>query len=112
MGRRGVDICVRILNVFQTALRCLTPEKSPTGKRLVFSVYAKRVMGGGATKIRSPLGRGVVSEGAWVDEKFAATITQPETKGIRVTVGIYGRKTQRSCIEYDHDFIFRTPIRG
>src|SRR5262249_1262650 len=112
MGRRDVNKFVRILDVFQTALRCLTPEKSPTGKRLVFSVYAKRVMGGGATKIRSPSGRGVVSEGAWVDEKFAATITQPKANAIRMSMSVEGRKPQRSCIEYDQNFIFPTPVRG
>src|SRR5262245_66330676 len=112
MRRRGVNKFVRILDVFQTTLRCLTPEKSPTGKRLVFSVYAKRVMRCSSTKIRSPLGRGVVSEGAWVDEKFAATITQPKAKSIRMYMHVEGRKPQRSCIEYDQDFIFPTPVRG
>jgi hypothetical protein len=106
------DKLIGVFSMVGLAACDMAPQKGAAGHRLIFAVDAHRIVRGSAPEIRTPGSVSVVTIGARVDEKLVATIAEPETEGIGVSMGVEGGESERSGIEDDHHFIAATAVCG
>ena len=106
------DKLLILLDTLDLAVGYVTPEKGASGHRLIFFVYADRVVSCSAAEIRPPQWLRMVAEGAGINQKLETAIAKTEAEGIGVTMGVEGRKPERSDIEDDRHFIVTAAICG